>query len=408
MVLKVSKSPRKPIEESELPEMVERKGKGHPDSVCDECAEAISRELSKYYLKNFGQVFHHNVDKFALVGGIAKPEFGGGTILEPQKLIAIGRALNQIIDKNGKIHYIPVTPIAIKTAREVIKKTFKNLDPDLQCTFLSELRPGSLDLVGVFDAAESVPLANDTSFGVGFAPFSDAETITYEAEILLNSDNFKNKCPASGEDIKVMTHRLGKDVNVTVCCAMVSKYCPDKSAYMNAKEMIKNAVLDLASKKIPNKNVKVDVNTGDIPEKGVYYLTITGTSAENGDDGVVGRGNRASGLITPSNGRPQTLEAAAGKNPINHVGKIYSLMGNEIAQEIVKQSKGDVVEVYVRLLSQIGHPINDPWLADIEIIPANSADFGKVEKLAKEVAQAKLNDWMGLRERTISGKVRVW
>ncbi len=319
--------------------------------------KAISRELSKYYLKNFGQVFHHNLDKFALVGGIAKPEFGGGLILEPQKLIAIGRALDQVIDKNGKVQYIPVTPIAVKTARDVIKKTFRNLDPDSQCTFLSELRPGSLDLVGVFDASDSIPFANDTSFGVGFAPFSDAETITYEAEMLLNSNAFKDKCPASGEDIKVMTHRMGKDVNVTICCAMVSKYCPDKSAYMNAKQLIKETVLDLAAKIIPNKNVTVDVNTGDIPEHNVYFLTITGTSAENGDDGVVGRGNRASGLITPTNGRPQTLEAAAGKNPINHVGKIYSLMGNEIAQEIVKQSKGDAVEVYVRLLSQIGHPI---------------------------------------------------
>ncbi len=407
MVLKVTKSSLPPIEKSENPEMVERKGKGHPDSVADECAEAISRALSKYYLDHFGKVFHHNVDKYAIIGGIAKPKWGGGDIIEPQKLLAIGRATNQIL-VDGKLHYIPVGPIAIQTAREVIKRTFKNLDPDKHCVIDHALRPGSIDLVGVFDAAEGVPLANDTSFGVGFAPFSDAEKITYEAEILLNSDAFKKKCPASGEDIKVMTHRVGKNVNVTICNAMVSKFCPDKAAYINAVAQVKKAVEDLAAKIIPEKTVMVNVNTGDILDKDVAFLTITGTSAENGDDGVVGRGNRASGLITPTNGRPQTLEAAAGKNPINHVGKIYSLMSNEIASCIVDKAGGDVIEVYVRLLSQIGHPINDPWLGDIELKIAPNADLKRLEKLSLEIAQATLDDWMGMRKKTLEGKVRVW
>ncbi len=408
MVLKVTKSSLPPIEQSENPEMVERKGKGHPDSVSDECAEAISRALSKYYLDNFGQVFHHNVDKFSIIGGIAKPKFGGGEIIELQKFLAIGRATNQVMVK-GEIHYIPIGTIVVNTVRDVIKKTFKNLDPDTQCIIDHVLRPGSLDLVGVFDAGvNTVPLANDTSFGVGFAPFSDAEKITYEAEQLLNNDKFKKKCPASGEDIKVMTHRLGKDVNVTICNAMVSKYCPDEAAYINAVGEVKNAVQDLAAKIIPNKKVTVNVNTGDIYKNHVYFLTITGTSAENGDDGVVGRGNRASGLITPSNGRPQTLEAAAGKNPINHVGKIYSIMSSEISKKIIEAAKGDAIEVYVRLLSQIGHPINDPWLGDIEIKVAPNADFKKLEKLSKEVAQGVLDDWMGIRKMFLEGKARVW
>jgi len=387
--------------------MVERKGKGHPDSVADECAEAISRALSKYYLENFGQVYHHNVDKFAVIGGIAKPKFGGGDIIELQKLLAIGRATDQVMI-DGKISFIPIGTIVVTTVRDVIKKTFKNLNPDTQCIIDHVLRPGSLDLVGVFNAAETVPLANDTSFGVGFAPYSDAEKITLEAELLLNNDKFKKKCPASGEDIKVMTHRVGKEINVTVCNAMVSKYCPDKSAYVNARNEVKSAVEELAAKLIPNKTVKVSVNTGDIDENNVFFLTITGTSAENGDDGVVGRGNRASGLITPTNGRPQTLEAAAGKNPINHVGKIYSIMSNEIANKIVDAAKGDAIEVYVRLLSQIGHPINDPWLGDIEIKPAPNADFKKLEKLAKETAQATLDDWMGIRKKIMEGKARIW
>ncbi|MBD3186040.1 methionine adenosyltransferase [Candidatus Bathyarchaeota archaeon] len=411
MALKVTKSIRPPIEESGAPEICERKGKGHPDSVADECAEAVSRELCNYYSEHFGQVFHHNVDKYALIGGIAKPKFGGGDIIEPQKLLAIGRATDQVMI-DGKLHYIPVGPIAIKAARNVIKKTFRNLNPDVDCIIDHVLRPGSIDLVGVFDAGTQIPLANDTSFGVGYAPYSDAEKITLETELMLNGDSFKDKCPGSGEDIKVMTHRIGKDVNVTICNAMVSKFIEDQSAYINSIDMIKSSVKDLAAKIIPDKNVTVNVNTGDIYEEGkedgVYFLTITGTSAENGDDGIVGRGNRASGLITPTNGRPQTLEAAAGKNPINHVGKIYSLMANQIASKIVEESGGDAKEVYVRLLSQIGHPINEPWLGDIEIIPASNVEFSSLEKLALDIAQNTLDDWMDLRKRTIAGQVRVW
>jgi S-adenosylmethionine synthetase len=147
---------------------------------------------------------------------------------------------------------------------------------------------------------------------------------------------------------------------------------------------------------------------GDNLDNDIYYLTVTGTSAENGDDGVVGRGNRVSGLITPTNGRPQTLEAAAGKNPINHVGKIYSLMAREISNRIIEESEGDALEVFVRLLSQIGHPINKPWLGDIEIIPAQNANFENLEKLSLEIAQSSLDDFLEMRKKTIDGKVRIW
>ena len=98
----------------------------------------------------------------------------------------------------------------------------------------------------------------------------------------------------------------------------------------------------------------MSVNTGDIIDKDIMFLTITGTSAEAGDDGQVGRGNRANGLITP--GRVQTLEAAAGKNSMNHVGKLYSLVANRAARKVIEAAKGDIVECQIRIVSQIGHP----------------------------------------------------
>jgi S-adenosylmethionine synthetase len=83
-MLKITRANFLPIEKSDFPEICERKGIGHPDSVCDAVADACSRALCAYYLKNYDRVYHHNVDKAALVGGTAKPIFGGGMIIQPQ------------------------------------------------------------------------------------------------------------------------------------------------------------------------------------------------------------------------------------------------------------------------------------------------------------------------------------
>jgi len=50
-------------------EIVERKGIGHPDSISDGVADAVSKALCKYYLKEFDAVFHHNTDETQIVAG---------------------------------------------------------------------------------------------------------------------------------------------------------------------------------------------------------------------------------------------------------------------------------------------------------------------------------------------------
>jgi S-adenosylmethionine synthetase len=411
-MLKIDKANFLPIEKSDFPEIVERKGVGHPDSVCDAAADACSRALCKYYFKTYGRYYHHNVDKAALVGGISKPEFGGGLILEPEYFLIVGRAINQIMREN-KLEFIPVATLCLAACREVVKNTFRNIDvtTNQHIQFDYAVRPGSIDLTGVFeesDAIEQVPLANDTSFGVGYAPYSDVEKIALEAEILLNSDAFKDKCPASGEDIKVMVQRVDKDIDITVCGAMVTKYINDKSEYINYTNQMRDAVLDLAAKIIPEKNCSCAVNVGDNIEKDILYLTITGTSAEAGDDGEVGRGNRSNGLITPC--RTMSLEAVCGKNPINHVGKIYNVLSTEIARAIIDKAQGDIIEAHVKLLSQIGRPITDPWINSISLIPAENVNFDSVKKIAEEVSSEKLTKeyLIDLRERLIDGKVQVF
>jgi S-adenosylmethionine synthetase len=413
-MLKITRANFLPIEKSEFPEICERKGVGHPDTVCDAVADACSRALCQYYLKKYNRVYHHNVDKAALVGGTAKPEFGGGMIIQPQYFLIVGRAINQILIECGtesKLEYIPVATICIETQRQELHKIFRNLDLNKDIQFDYAVRPGSVDLTGVFDQShhtEEVPLANDTSFGVGYAPYSDVEKITLEAEYLLNSPKFKDKCKGSGEDIKIMTERVGNKIGITVAAAMVSKYINDADEYLSYTNMIKDAVLDLAVKIIPNREVTCEVNVADKIEKGIMYLTITGTSAEAGDDGEVGRGNRSNGLITPC--RTMSLEAVCGKNPINHVGKIYNITATEMAREIYKRGEGDILEAHVKLLSQIGHPITQPWISSIELVPADNVNFSSIEKVAQEVSQEMLSKeyFIDLRKRLIAGKVQVF
>ena len=71
---------------------VERKGLGHPDTICDAVSEAASLALSRAYLERCGRVLHHNVDKVLLRGGTARPAFGGGEVLEAIEIYIAGRA----------------------------------------------------------------------------------------------------------------------------------------------------------------------------------------------------------------------------------------------------------------------------------------------------------------------------
>jgi S-adenosylmethionine synthetase len=362
----VSHIDRKPVEEQPV-ELVERKGLGHPDYISDAVSEAASRELSKYYLKEFGTILHHNLDKVLLVGGQASPKFGGGDVIHPIYIHVAGRATTEVKTSSGTIK-IPIGPIILSASKKFIKNNFRFLDPDKHIVVNYSIGPGSADLVGVYELGthSAVPLANDTSIGVGFAPFSVTERLAMESERLLNSREFKLKYPEVGEDIKVMALRQGKSIKITIAAAFISSLVKDKDHYLSIKEEVKRRVEDLASKIAPGFDTSIFINTADKPENGIYYITVTGTSAEHGDDGMTGRGNRANGLITPM--RPMTMEAAAGKNPVNHIGKIYNVFAPLVANRIYKEVTG-IKEVYVYLLSQIGKPIDQPLIANVEVIP---------------------------------------
>ncbi|WP_457681349.1 methionine adenosyltransferase [Thermovibrio sp.] len=398
MNIKVTPLDITPVYRQEI-EIVERKGLGHPDTICDALAEKLSAELCKFYYEKFGFVLHHNVDKNLLVGGSALPKFGGGEVLEPIEIFLSGRAI-----KEYKGIKIPVDEIAVESAKEWLRENIHAIDPDKHLRIHTYIRPGSVDLVDIYmrQLKEGVPLSNDTSFGVGYAPFDDLESVVYSVEKKLNSKEVKEAHPEIGEDIKVMGVRVGEKMTITVACAFVDRFVKDVDDYAQKREKVREMAYEIA-KGLTDREVVIEVNTGDDLEGGNVYITVTGTSAEAGDDGEVGRGNRVNGLITPY--RPMSLEAAAGKNPITHVGKLYNITSNDIARAVVKEID-EVEEAYVYMVSQIGKPVNQPLAVDVKVRGPEKpgALQGKVEEIVKECLADMKNVW----KRLVNGEITVY
>ncbi|OGS64371.1 MAG: S-adenosylmethionine synthetase [Euryarchaeota archaeon RBG_19FT_COMBO_69_17] len=385
-----------PIEEQGT-EIVERKGIGHPDSVADGLAETVSRALSRMYLERFGRILHHNTDQVEVVGGQSAPKFGGGMFLEPAYILLVGRATTVV---NGE--RLPYRTTAMEAARDYLRRTCTNLNVDADVTLDCKIGQGSVDLRGLYDTQKH--LANDTSFGVGFAPFSETERLVLKTEELINGP-LKKELKEVGQDIKVMGVRQGDSIRLTIAAALVDRYVPDKGHYASVIEELRERVIDHAARHT-KRRVTVDVNTGDDPAAGIFYLTVTGLSWENGDDGSVGRGNRVSGLITPY--RPMSMEAAAGKNPVTHVGKLYNILSFDIADRIVAENKGKVKEVWVRIVSQIGKPIDEPQAAAAQIIPEKGTKIASIRKEAEAIVDEELAKIYKLTDRLVAGKARVF
>jgi S-adenosylmethionine synthetase len=355
----------------------------------------------------FDQVQHHNVDKVLIVGGQSNAKFGGGDVIEPIYVLMSGRAVD-VVDKDYS-RQVPVGKFAVQHTREWLSKDLPHLDVNSDVIIDYKIRAGSTDLVGNFDLETGVPRANDTSFGVGYAPLSPTELITLESEQVLNSDKIKKQWPQIGEDIKIMGTRVDDKIHVQVAAAIISTETKDKNEYASVMQGITDVVSDHAVK-ITDMEVDVSVNTADSPADDLFYLTVTGTSAEHGDDGMVGRGNRANGLITPY--RPMTLEAAAGKNPVSHVGKTYNVAAREITERVYKEHS-DISQVYCYIVSQIGAPITEPKAINVEIygdcdikaVTASANSITEIQSQKKSLASSRKSGKVLSSDSTNSGRL---
>jgi len=381
-------------------EIVERKGIGHPDTICDALAERLSCSLSAFYLARFGVILHHNVDKALLVGGAAVPEFGGGRVIEPIEIHLAGRAVTRAGDVD-----VPVQALAIEGAREWLRANLVALDVDRDVRIVVHIRPGSVDLGELFRRGGSdTVLSNDTSYGVGFAPLSSLEHLVLEVERELNSEDFRARHPAGGEDVKVMGTRDGAAAALTVARAFIGRHLVDLDAYFAAKEQLRRAVAELARRRFSEVDVVVNASDGRRP--GSVYLTVTGTSAEAGDDGEVGRGNRVNGLITPY--RPMSLEAAAGKNAVSHVGKLYNLVALEAANAIARELSADVRHAEVFLQSRIGHPVVKPYLSHVRLVLVEPGRLEGLRPQVVDLVSSQLASIEQLWRRVVHGELAVY
>ncbi len=400
MPIRVNQLEQVPVGEQPL-EIVERKGVGHPDHICDAIMNDVSVALSKEYLKKYGTVLHHNIDKALLAAGEVRRRFGGGEVKRPMLMVFGDRAT---YDVDGDP--VPVDELAVSTAKRWFRNNIRFVDPEKHVRYQVELARGSEALRDIFKRRGKFLGANDTSAAVGYAPLTETEQIVLQTERRINSPSFKKEFPETGEDVKIMASRDGKELSLTIALAFVDRFIENEGQYFRKKAEVVEDVTRFVKSRVKLDCVNVSINTLDKRGRGMggMYLTVLGTSADDGDGGQVGRGNRVNGLI-PLN-RPTCSEAAAGKNPVSHVGKIYNLLSYEIAQHVYQKVSG-TREVYVWLLSQIGKPINEPKVAGIELILDKGVDFKLASRQASEIARSELNSIDDFTKRLTEGKIAV-
>lgn len=397
MNLIIEQSRQLPISDQKI-EIVERKGLGHPDTICDSIMNQISIDLSKEYLKKFNTVLHHNTDKALLAAGEAEHKFNGGVIKKPMLLVIGDRATYMASGER-----ISVDEIAISAAKKWFKENMRFVDPDEHVKYQVELKQVSEALSSIFKKGGDALGANDTSAVVGYAPMSDTEKTVLELEKFLNSKDFKKEFPESGEDIKVMGLRIGNELDITVSMAFIDRFIDSEHTYFRRKEEIEQKIKHFLEGKGRFSKMSVGFNTLDERGKGIdgLYLTVLGTCADAADSGQVGRGNMINGVI-PLN-RPTSSEAAAGKNPVSHVGKIYNMLSFKISEEIYNKVSG-LKEVYVWMLSQIGQPVDQPKIVAVQAMAEKTLDEG-MKKEIEEVVSSQLENIKEFCHELALGKI---
>lgn len=395
----VIETSREPVGSRQV-ELVERKGTGHPDTICDRVMECASVALSQAYLERFGAILHHNLDKGLLVAGRTEPRPGGGRIQEPMRLIYGDRATSSYRGVR-----IPVAGIIEEAASGWIRSNLRHVEPRRHLTFMNATREGSTELTGLF--LRTLPSANDTSVGVGYAPLSPTEELVLETEGFLNSPAFKERFPETGEDVKVMAARNGMRCSLTVAMAFVDRHVRSVGEYYGMKAAVREELRRFAGGlRLPFEAPEISLNALDDPQLGEagVYLTVLGTSAEGADSGEVGRGNRVNGLIAFS--RPQSLEAAAGKNPSNHVGKIYNVLAHSIARALHHEVPG-VREASVFLCSRIGSPVSRPQMASATLCLEEGVSIEEVRPAVGEIVRRELSGAGEFSRRLARGEFGV-
>ncbi len=390
--------------ESGAVEIVERKGKGHPDTICDGVMEAISCALAAEYQRRLGGPAHYNCDKALLVAGEVERRFGGGRVTEPMRLIIGDRATFVVDDQR-----IDIDGVVVEAADRYLSYCLRDFDPEKHIRYQNELKPGSEQLTGIFRRASSATLgANDTSAAVGYAPLSETEQLVLDTELYVNSSEFKTRFPETGEDVKVMGVRRQRHLQLTVAMPLLDRYVGSVDDYFEKKTTVEQAILRYVGERTESiHELTVRLNVLDAKGAGLrgLYLSVLGTSAEDADSGQVGRGNQVNGVIALN--RPGQSEAAAGKNPVSHVGKIYSVLAHVLAERLY-ESLEEVEAATVWLSSEIGRPVTCPVVAAAEVRLQPGATLADVHSSIVAIIESQFSDMANFCLELMRGRYGVY
>lgn len=398
-------------EYDELPyEFVERKGKGHPDTLSDNLAEYLSAKYSQYTKEKFGIILHHNFDKVGMLGGASDVGFGYGILTKPLRILINGRASSKFGDES-----IEVKRLLIDWTKEFMSKQLpidSKKDLEFHYNLSTQSSPGKTEEEenisnsarnywfeprGPQDIPELKRLAsNDTSMGVGFYPFTKLENLVLNIEKELNSKTFKKENPWIGSDIKIMGFRFENDFKITMCIPQIGTFVNGIEEYKNNIQFCREQIDKIAESMSIN-NLELNINTRDNYENCELYLTATGSSIESGDEGLVGRGNRIQGVISPT--RLMSMEGAAGKNPVYHIGKIYYITAQRISESIYNNLG---IKNEVSLVSQSGRDLLDPWVVFVHVF-----DDKVNEEKIKNITENEIKNIPHLTDEIINLKVSI-
>lgn len=311
-------------------EVVERKGLGHPDTLADGIAERASIRYSQYCLQQFGSVLHHNLDKVAVLGGLARFDWRGGEFLRPLRVVFAGRASTSFAGQD-----IPFREILEDAAREQLAQALPGYD-HVPVSFLHHTTDSSKferwfrprDLGDLPERARA--RSNDTALLVGASPYTLAEALALAVESYLASLEWV------GSDIKALVVRQGEDCTITAGAPALAGRLGSAAEYRERVGAAQQHLSALLGDYVPGRltllvNTGEDAGGGDGRVQG-GYVTLSGSAIDYGEDGLVGRGNGRHGLVSPHHQAGN--ETLFGKNPTYHVGKVAGLLADRLAAAV--------------------------------------------------------------------------
>lgn len=396
-------------------EVVETKGKGHPDNICDTLAEKISMEYSKYCIKHYGVILRHMIDKLSILGGGSRVHFKNSEMISPIRVLVNGRFTDRYGEE--KIDYMKIVS---KVIRQYFKELFPLLDIDKYLLIIDNTHhnegPGVVydldetsknERIKFFEVTSKEDISrhnnhfrcNDTSTTVSYYPMSNLELLVLNIERILNSTSYKMQYPWVGSDIKVMGLRKKDEIEITSCIPLISKYVGDLNDYKDKLSKLKTDIKNIAIKYFNEDKISIYLNTRDDYSKNDLYLTAIGSAVESGDEGAVGRGNRSRGVIPFS--RNFSMEASCGKNPVYHTGKLFAAIGDNISKKIYEKYK---IENVVYCTSKMGDKICNPWNVSVEL---NKEVSLKIKKGIDEIVKEEIKSHEKITEDLIKGKIKL-